>query len=556
MIGRRGLGFLLGACLAHRPAEALTQMDLGTLTPFYRSTQLQGLFIGMGLAPIPQYLLDQDVDLRYRKNSALSTEIPFVDSFTINRFLGGYRPDWLKKYHLWNDQLGRRSRDYVVRGAAGNLQYRPELIRDHLAPYLAAGYRAGDITLALENVPWDLAQSPEEGPWGQRSPPSDMQEWARVISHFAEDLKAYLGPAASKIGFETGVEYDERFSFDASAQQFYQYYAATYRGLKAVLPDSAFSPGEFTGIGECAVDAKTCVYDTQAFVEFCKTNRITVRVIPRSLHALFASPDPSPTATLHRAAVSYDRIPGMIPEVHQFGLLGQPFGNDSGSDPGPVQASWQFQTLIGLWQVVHPRRVFHWGGLSTVGRLEFLNGAGFLRLVLDRYLGANVVALPIEGEDGPGVPTEFKAVGVSGPNVSAVIASSFSRRTSADTKIVRVRLPDKFMKASGPGLKVLRYRASDNVFMTIRRHLASSNNLKPEFLQNPLCVSEPMIMARDQQLAHTMLDTNWPEYISAMKKDLRWQPGERETWIEGGSILRSKLESNELLVVEAEPGRS
>jgi hypothetical protein len=104
-------------------------------------------------------------------------------------------------------------------------------------------------------------------------------------------------------------------------------------------------------------------------------------------------------------------------------------------------------------------------------------------------------------------------------------------------------------------LKVLRYRASDNVFMTIRRHLAASNNLKPEFLQNPSCVSEPLTMARDQQLAHTMLDANWPEYVSAMKKDLRWQPGEHETPIEGGAILRSKLESNELLVVEAAAGR-
>ena len=79
-ITRRSLGALL---VALRPPQT-AQSDLGTLTPFYRATQLQGIFFGMGLAAIPQYLLDPDVDPKYRRNPALKTEIPFLFMYLLS----------------------------------------------------------------------------------------------------------------------------------------------------------------------------------------------------------------------------------------------------------------------------------------------------------------------------------------------------------------------------------------------------------------------------------------------------------------------------------------
>jgi hypothetical protein len=515
----------------------------------------------MGLVEIPDYLLSQDIDLRYRRNPALRKEIPFVDSFTINRFLGGYREDWLRKYRLWNDDLGVRSLDYVIKGSEGTLKFRPELIRERLAPYLEAGYQPRDVTLALENIPWDLAddrkKSFHQGPWGQQEPPQDMRQWAAVISHFADDLKAYLGSAASDIGFETGVEYDERVSFDATSDEFYGYYGATYEGLHAVLPDASLSPGEFTGLGTCEPGSSGCVYDTQAFVAFARTHQLRVSLVPRSLHSLFDSPNPSPSAAVQRAELSYARIPGIIAEVHQFGLLGQPFGRNSGSDPGAAQANWQFQALIGLWQRVKPRRVFHWGGLNGVGTLQFLNGTGFLRIVLDRYLGSQAVLLAVDEANGDSAPhTELMALGLSGPSLSAVMVSSFSAVTNGFGKQVRVRLPRGLLKEGTAGLKVLRYRASDNVFSAIRAHLAAGNNLNEEFASNPSCLADPLTMAKDQGLARSMLYRNWPEYMAIMKKDLKWRTNDRETWIDDRSTLYTKLEPNELLVAEGASSRS
>ena len=81
-------GFLLSLCAGlalGRAAPAAGARDLGILGPFYRATQLQGHLIGMGLIEIPAYLTASDIDLKYRAKPGTSREIPFADSFTINR---------------------------------------------------------------------------------------------------------------------------------------------------------------------------------------------------------------------------------------------------------------------------------------------------------------------------------------------------------------------------------------------------------------------------------------------------------------------------------------
>jgi hypothetical protein len=143
----RIFGFLLSLCFGLTPggpAQAGPARDLGVLNPFYRATQLQGQLIGMGLLDIPAYLTGPDVDLKYSAKPGMAREIPFVDSFTIVRFLGGYREDWLRNFQQLDEKLGRRSLDYAIRQSDGSLQFRPELIHRRLEPYLAAGYRPRD----------------------------------------------------------------------------------------------------------------------------------------------------------------------------------------------------------------------------------------------------------------------------------------------------------------------------------------------------------------------------------------------------------------------------
>lgn len=555
MIGRRNIIQAVPGLIAFNKAECLeTSAKLGRLSPFYRATQLQGHLIGSELLDIPDYVLGPNIDLRYCKNPALKQEIPFADSFTINRFLGGYRADWLKKYGEWDASLGLRSLDYVVRGDDGALEYRSDLIWRRLAPYLAAGYQPRNITITLANVPWDVAQHPQQGIWGQDKPPEDMAEWEHVITHFAKDLRVLIGHQADNIVFETGVEYDEKVSFDGSAEDFFNYYAATWRGLYSVLPRASLTPGEFTGLGECVAGARQCVYDTKSFVEFAKRNDFSLAYVPRSLNSIFTSRDPYPSAAIRRAIISYQRLPETVAEIHQFGLLGQPFGIDYGSDPAAMQASWQFQTLMSLWQHIRPRRVFHWGGFSQAGELLFLNGAGFLRLILDHYLGFDATMFRIEeGCANNSYPRdEIMAIGLSNPFSSAVVVSSFSATPTQIERNIRISLPADFPRNSHNLRGMLRYRGSDNVFSLIRSHLVNANNLKPEFANSPLSLADPITMAINQSRAHLMLRRNWFQYVDIMRRDLVWKAVSSQTFIDSQSNLQTTLEANELQVINVE----
>ena len=549
-------GFLLllcGGLALGSAAPAASARDLGALGPFYRATQLQGQLIGMGLIEIPAYLTAADVDLRYQPKPGMAQEIPFVDSFSIVRFLGGYRDDWLRKFNQWDEHLGRRSLDYAVRRSDGSLQFRPELIRRRLEPYLAAGYRPQDITIMLQNVPWDLAtpdgQPPVMTEWGRSSPPGDLDEWAHVIRQFALDLQAYLGDAASNVQFKTCGECDQKADFDGTAGEFFRYYEATDRALHAVLPDAALTPGEFTGLGACAPNAPNCVYDTRDFLEFAARDHLRIADVPRSLHSFLDKPVSAwPSAAAERAIRSYARLPQTVPEVHQFGLLNEPFGNQ-GSDTAALRANWEFQVLLRLWESLKPRRVFHWGGFDTVGRMAFLNGSGFLRLVLDRYVGSHayLISPREEGAARPG-SAELLALGLMDGAKSAVIVSSFSPHASDAARPVNLELPPGVLDGSRP-LKSIRYRQPTNVQARIRGDLAADDNLRPEFAGCALCLAFPIQMARDADRARAMLARNWKSYIEVIKENLRWRADDRGISRDGRG-LRVTLEPNELVLIE------
>jgi len=549
-------GVAPGGLAQTKPAQASEGHELDVLQPFYRGTQLQGHFFGMGLQEIPDYLTAPDVDLKYEKKPGMTREIPFVDSFSIVRFLGGYRDDWLRDFNLWDERLGRRSLDYAIRRSDGSLQFRPEMIRGRLEPYLAAGYRPQDITIMLQNVPWDLATKDGKPPvmteWGRSSPPGDLNEWTRLIRQFALDLEAYLGDAASSVQFKTCGECDQKADFDGTAEEFFRYYETTDRALHSILPKAALSPGEFASTGQCPPNAANCIYDTKDFLAFAARRHLEIAYVPRSLLTFLDKPAAaSPRLAAEGAVHSYERLPPVLAEIHQFGLLDEPFGEYGryGSDAAAMQANWEFQVLMRLHESLRPRRVFHWGGVVGGGKMGFLNGSGFLRLVLDRYLGSRTDLLDAK-DAGPSPPeaAEVMAAGFEKGGRTAVIVSSFSTHQGSKARSVTVDLPSGLL-AGDARPKAIRYRQSSNVYVLIREDLAADNNLKPEFASCALCLAAPLSMARDAGPARTMLWRHWDRYVDAMKDNLRWR--EDDSGIaRDGRQLRVTLEPNELVVIE------
>jgi hypothetical protein len=522
------------------------------LTPFYRATQLQGHLFGLGLANIPAYLLAPDIAFPYKLNPRLKEEIPFVDTFTIVRFIGGYREDWLARFNLIQPELGRRSLDYAIKGADGAWTFRPELLKARLRPYLEAGYSPADITLSLDNPPWDAATPdgapPKMGPWGRKTPPGDLNEWAMIVRRLAADLKTLLGEDAAKLSFETGVEFDQRESFDGDAAAFFQYYKTTVDAVHAALPKARINPGEFTRNGMCARDDATCVYDTKDFLEFADRERLAPPYVPRSLNDLLDHGNPSPDVAARRFNDSYARLPSVIEEIHQFGILSEPFGDTFQNDPGPRQAAWEFETIAGILAKSRPRRIFHWGGFVQVGKMEYLNGSGFLRLAWDHYLGRDALILPATDATASDRSTRVGAMALSDETSTALMVASFSAGAAGGERDVTVTLPPELHFAEA-GLKVVTLKASTNIFATIRRDLEADGNLKSEFAGCPTCLGTPVAMGADLDKTRQMLIRDWPRYQDELRAGLRWRPANGEAAVHG-RVVTVRLEANELLILE------
>jgi hypothetical protein len=528
-------------------------VDLGELTPFYRGTQLQGHIFGQGLVDIPAYLTAGDIDIRYRKNPALRKEIPFVDTFSINRFLGGYKPQWIKQYGNWDPSLGNASLDYVVRGSDGQLKNRPDILRRHLQPYIDAGYKLDAITINLENVPWAIARSEgTEGPFGQRNPPKNIDDWRWTVRHLAEDLKSMYG-AHGTPHFKIGNEFNTKKSFNGTTQDYVDLYTTSYQALRQVFPHTSVVPGEFSGTGACH-NFDVCVYDVKDFLSRANALDAAPNYLPRSLHAFQNIPrNVMPSQTVQRAVSSYRGLERGHPEIHQFGLLGQPFGAFAqfGSDASVRQAAWQFQVLMGLWGTLRPARVFHWGGVSVYqnGKTPLLNGTGFLRLFLDRYLGRRMYRLAVTPERDAN--TEIAAVAFTRNGAQAIMVSSFSLSAGEGRTKVTVEMPEP---ANLSGWRYTVLDSAADAFLAIRRDLAAAGNLKPQFAQCATCTAEPRSMAVDAAAAQTMIATREEQYEQAIQTTLRWKPIDQLTSLERDTRsgkLRLELSNNELLILES-----
>ena len=130
---------------------------LGRMFNFWRNSAVLGPFLeqGEGLTQIPDYLLASDFPYRKRP---YSREVPFADHLSVVRLLGGYN----------GDPTG--TKDLAFRDSDGKVQYRMDLLKPRLQPYLDNGYDS--LTLVLDNTPWCFPENPVAGSGlGQSAPP-------------------------------------------------------------------------------------------------------------------------------------------------------------------------------------------------------------------------------------------------------------------------------------------------------------------------------------------------------------------------------------------------
>lgn len=593
--------------------------DFGMLDNFYRATQLQDTWtlLDRNLLNVQSalfYLFAPAVDVPYLpKFGANSTEVPFADSFVITHFLGGNTKGAVSPicadaaYKSYCEPIEPWSLDYLV-SDNNKLTYQSELVYNRLNPYLNAGYQPSDITIGLDNVPWAIASNAPPQNWsrcvqrldhlgtlglyGECNPPAAFSTWRNLVSHLTGDLTAEYGAKAAQFNYEVGDEFDVTSTYNGRPGDFYYLYQYAFQAVHATFPNASVVPGDFSGEGSCRYPYFTgpvipgCTYDTQAFLHHEIALGMVPKYIPRSANNFWdINQGPTPSGTAGDVINSYAYVETdnekVIPEIHQFGFLDMPFG-PVGDDTSSLSANWDFQMLLQLKQGLPTiRRVFTWGGVESVGDLNFLNGNGWIRMLFDNLQGSELYMLPLSSNGTLTPRNEVMAVGMVTGNDFRIFISNFDlpSRNKDLTKMqfdppveLQVTLPAVWV-TEHPSWSYLRYSESpvDNVYAQIKADFGP-NILTSQFAQCSVCFTSPLTMVSsadtDTGTAREILAANWTSgsnYVGIMQNGLKWRGvtsfdtsgqlnidsnGVTHDFSQSGNVITVTLGANEMLVLK------
>ena len=588
--------------------------DIGALNDFYSATQLQGetALYGANLLNIKNdlgFLLSPNVDVPYIARFA--NEVPFAHTLSITRFLGGHTLSAVKLLCTSNEgtttyasyctpSYNPASLDYVV-NTGGSFKYQTALMLDRISPYINAGYSPSDITLVFKNVPWAMASNvaPQSGSacipqstggslgqYGQCNPPASYTQWGTAITRLATDLLNTYQTRAEQFNFAIGDEYDQTSNFNGQPTDFYSLYENAYKSLKSVLPAASVAAGDFTGAcyNSASTSAPGCVYDSRSFFSREVAGGATPTYVARSLNLFWdMNPTSYPSAAVSTAMQSYTYVaaPAQTPfEMHQFGFLHMPWGATGGTMVSSIQANWEFQTLMGLKKnLPSVSRVFNWGGVATIMHgtpIGFLEGAGYVRIIMDNHQGAELYMLPVTSGSLPAGNEVMAIAMVEGNSLQIIVSNTDVVATNSNLALMQPHAPIPIsitIPASWLGTtswSYLRYSQAmvDNVFAHIKKDFANAGILDPHFAECAICFSDPLSMATDAAAARTILMNNWTtgsNYVQTMQNALKWnavtsvnaadqlnidQNGVVHAFSQSGGTLNVTVGPNEMLVLK------
>ena len=507
---------------------------LGKGTGFYRYTQHQGHLVskGYGLQVIPDYLT-QDCDLPFiTKDSPL--EVPFVDQFSVVRYMGGYSTNWL--------YTGTASKDYdlAFTNAFGNIQYRWNLVPERICPYMTNGYDAADIMLSLDNIPWDIAANNAVGPFGNTAPPRDWNEWELLVQNLCVQLSSnYVG--AEQFKFKMGAEYNSTKSFSGTQEDYFGLYDHMTAGIRKMFPEAFVMPSEIGGGISGNVDYLDLIDHCLDGVNFA-TGKVgtPIDALARSSHS-FGGPQIDPrvrsdgdrndfnTLLTHNAGLSRE---DMKFQVHQFGMLQNEFGVTS-TDAGARMAAWAFMYLFEMKEANLLDACWHWGVLDEIRRgspWSYLPvGHGWLYNVLDRTIGKELYLLNVPDEQND--KTFFKCLAAVGTNETFIITASFStNRLLHAGNVLQISLPKEIQDLpEGAVIDQLHFDDEGSVHNAIRQDLDAAGNLAADYKDHPYTLGIVMDMAIDRYAGWDLVLANMSRYHGIVRDSLTFDSFDKKT---------------------------
>lgn len=559
------LGFSI---LISHAGAASEPVSLGKLDTFWRYSAALGPFLegGQALIEIPEYATRSDFPYRKRP---FPQEVPFADHLSIVRLIGGYN-DGEGKHTPADPNV--RERDLVYRDAAGKLQYRMNLLRARLQPYLNNGYT--NFTLVLDNIPWCFPAKPIKGSsYGQTGCPRDPKEWGAFIKAMCVDLKQFLGEkAANQLRFRIGTEYNGTARFTGTQAEFLQHYDHAAAAVKEVLPGASFGPYNISAASLQNVPTQNV--NALALAEHCMTqpnfaNGMKPTPFDWVAYSRYYKCGDDPLEHQRICKELWDEFGRRWPqlknvsrEIHEFGVA--PFGEVAKGDfpsaeNGALGAALTCQMM---WRLREAgiNRLWHWGisdtfrdRKNTIQHL-FVSKAWLLS-VFEQMAGGDAYLFPPMEKSAAGA--SYVLAGSIKPTGALFMLSAYNRTISKHgAETVRFRVPNNLLRLDGKKLSFVRLNAQTAVYDRIRRELAAAKLLSDDFVSRPDRSGSIRQMSKDrggERLVGEHLEEYQRQYVESLTLHPLTDAVARVSADASGQVISASLSAPEVLAIMVKP---
>ena len=498
-------------------------VTIGTLKPFWRNEPVIGRWLsgGQGLMAIPKYM--QDTSFPYKKRD-YKKEVPFADGLNVVRLLGGW--DYSKKRGELN---GQKDADLVYI-ENNQLRYRWDLLKKRLDPYISMGYT--DLTLVLDNIPWDLPKKPKLGRMGQINPPYSMGKWAEFIEAMCKDLVHIYGKkTVEHFRFRVGTECQSRVRFNGTLSEYTDLYRSTVKAVHRVLPDAAIAPFNFAGpkgqMYKANIDMKKFVLllnqNHHGFKEMIDFLAVSTYYVVRKKHKRNIKKllDARTVANRKYFNSLFETMGEVVPkEIHEFGILNYTLPGIESDEPGVRGAAWRMYMIQNMMEN-NISRLYHWETFDQIGKNKYLlKGNGWLYAVLDQLAGGEAYSLPVVTEDA----VHHKTLLVKKDKKIYLLTTVFSdERDAKFEKSITLSIPSELLPIGQLKTKQWTYLTSEtSVIDVIHNDFLAKGFLTPVFLSDLSVVGRVNIMGGIKSRPYMF--KNWDHYTKIIANSLTLKP--------------------------------
>lgn len=491
----------------------------GTLTRFYRGTQIQGQGMkngAQGLVTIPAAWLSPERSFPYLKRP-FAKEVFFADTLSFVRFCGGWNPT----VGVWGENTGVLGVGDLAVETDGTVSNRFELVKERIDPFIEQGYT--DLVFSIDNVPYDMAVKRDGEPvihlYGQAAGPRSATEWRDFMHGLGDELVRLYPDYAREWRYRVGTEcnggsrFSDTVTFWGSNTEYRAWYEATYEGLSAAFGQTPMvGPGEYSGEITVGADDKLTKdpVDYLDLAVYAQQFLSPLSFVANSSHAI---PRFNEAGTLVGVADPNDRVASTVSGfqtwiaaepslasadkyIFQFGILQSELTHDgvnldAGGEPGGRGAAWTMHCLFELWEQLGFKGIWHWDVADTLtasgmSNEYLLKSNGWLYTILDHLAGGTVHSLPVARDDAS---TSYKPVLVRKGDRTYLLISAFNlSRDALPARRVVLNIPEGLLP---PGsldqihASWVSLTEENSVFRTIRNELESQGLLKEGFIAHP-----------------------------------------------------------------------